>query len=592
MNMLANHVWQSTLVLACVWFLTRTLRHNRAAVRHRLWLAASLKFLVPFDVLINLGRHVGPGVSGIPSLPLAQMVEIAVEPFSHPTLVAATRVVNDVGPGAREFPAGALLLGVWAVGFVAVLAGWTLAWCRTASLARQGRAEHDGISEVLSRINARRGHTPIRLAVCDTRVEPGVFGIWRPVLLWPRALTRRLSDQEVEAILAHELCHVRRRDNLSSALHTFVNATFWFYPVVRMIGTQLHIERERACDEEVLRAGYPPRTYAESIVKTCEFCIATHAMTVTGATGSLRTRVAGILEGHVGAMLGQAQRIAIAGLALGAVTLPITIGVTSALPLRAQQPVILGSVHFTVASIRPHRSAELTKRIAFTPGGRFTATNVTLKELMRVAFGIQSVQVSEQIVGGPQWIESARFDLTARATDDSTSENEWTPTELFTMVRTLLADRFRLATHSEMRELPIYELTQARGDQRVPSQLRPSAIDCTNFMTNRRGAAGVDTCGFRVAPGRMTGPATMAQFAMSLAPVVGRVVVDRTHLTGEFDVDVTWSSEQPELASGAFVQNGSSIFTALREQLELTLEASRGPVEVLVIDSVERPTPD
>ena len=102
-------------------------------------------------------------------------------------------------------------------------------------------------------------------------MEPGVFGIIRPVLLWPEGIARHMDDAHLESVLAHEVCHVQRRDNLTSAIHMLVEAIFWFHPLVWWMGARLEEERERACDEEVLQLGNPPQVYAESILKTCEF---------------------------------------------------------------------------------------------------------------------------------------------------------------------------------------------------------------------------------------------------------------------------------------------------------------------------------
>jgi bla regulator protein blaR1 len=104
-------------------------------------------------------------------------------------------------------------------------------------------------------------------------LEPAVFGVARPVLLWPAGFSERLDDAHVEAILAHELCHVRRRDNLAASLHMAVEAIFWFHPLVWWLGARLVDERERACDETVLQSGSPPQVYAESILRACEFCV-------------------------------------------------------------------------------------------------------------------------------------------------------------------------------------------------------------------------------------------------------------------------------------------------------------------------------
>ena len=111
--------------------------------------------------------------------------------------------------------------------------------------------------------------TPIRLVQTDSALEPGVFGVRRPILVWPRAIDERLDERQLATILAHEVAHVRRRDNLAAMLHMAVTAIFWFHPLVWWIGARLVDERERACDEVVVRLGSEPRVYAETILTTC-----------------------------------------------------------------------------------------------------------------------------------------------------------------------------------------------------------------------------------------------------------------------------------------------------------------------------------
>ena len=115
--------------------------------------------------------------------------------------------------------------------------------------------------------------------------------------MWPRRIAERLGDEQVEAILAHELSHVRRRDNLAAALHMIVQALFWFHPLVWWVGARLVDERERACDEEVIRLGSEPQVYAESILKTCELYVESRLVCVAGVTGSdLKQRIEAIMS--------------------------------------------------------------------------------------------------------------------------------------------------------------------------------------------------------------------------------------------------------------------------------------------------------
>jgi uncharacterized protein (TIGR03435 family) len=274
---------------------------------------------------------------------------------------------------------------------------------------------------------------------------------------------------------------------------------------------------------------------------------------------------------------------------------------------------------FEVVSIKPNKSGDGRTLMGFPPGGRFAATGVTLRMLIANAYGTPQPLPTFRIIGGPSWINRDRFDIVAKAEGD-VGPGPNSPLPL--MIRAMLVDRFKLVVHNESRELPMYELVKARRDGKLGPQLRPAAVDCAALAAERRGAGagpgeagGPDSGrGPGFAPGgqpacaMMMGPANLSargqglgQLATALSNRVGRTVVDRTGVTGTFDIDLTWTPDQmppaPPPLPGApppppIDPNGPSIFTALQEQLGLKLESTRGPVDVVVIDSVEQPSED
>ena len=261
---------------------------------------------------------------------------------------------------------------------------------------------------------------------------------------------------------------------------------------------------------------------------------------------------------------------------------------------------------FEVASVKPNKSGEPFVSLGIQPGGRFTATNVPLRLLIRNAYQIQDFQ----LIGAPEWVNSDRFNIVAKAEGDvPPSAPGGPPGPMQLMLRALLAERFNLKMHAERRELPIYALILARDDGKLGAQLRPAAVDCAAVQAARRGGPPPTPpqpgerlpCGIRIGPGQMSGGSLpLSQLATLLAPSVQRVVVDRTGLSGNFDFDLTWTPDQipqgppPAGAPGLppIDPNGPSILTAVQEQLGLKLDSTRGPVDVLVVDNVEPPTPD
>jgi uncharacterized protein (TIGR03435 family) len=273
----------------------------------------------------------------------------------------------------------------------------------------------------------------------------------------------------------------------------------------------------------------------------------------------------------------------------------------------AQPPSAGGDPAFEVASVKPNKSSDGRVMLGFQPGGRVNATNVPLRLLIRYAYQIQDFQLA----GTPDWIGSERFDVVAKAEGDVPPPQPFgPPSPLLLMMRTLLAERFKLAVHREMRELPIYALIVARTDGKLGPQLKASTTDCAAVLAAARGPGGPSAppapgqrpqCGISLAPGRLGGGGfPLSQLAATLSTFVQRVVVDRTGLTGNFDFELTWTPDQlpqgppppgaPPLP--AIDPNGPSIYTAVQEQLGLKLDSQRGPVDVLVVDHVERPTED
>lgn len=225
--------------------------------------------------------------------------------------------------------------------------------------------------------------------------------------------------------------------------------------------------------------------------------------------------------------------------------------------VRAQIPT------FEVVSIKRNLSATLRSGMNNQPGGRVTVINMSLRQLVR---GINRVQEYQVVNNAGDWLSMDRWDIVAKAATDVPFET------LVQMMRAVVVERFSLVTHQERRELPIYALAMARPNGALGPALRRSSRDCS--VPN--------TCNVFGDPGVLkTTGRTMDELARILVPIVERTVVNRTSLSGAFDIDLMWNDT-----------DGPSIFTAMQEQLGLKLDSTRGPVDVLVIDSAKRPTED
>jgi beta-lactamase regulating signal transducer with metallopeptidase domain len=306
---LADHLWQSTVVVVAAGLLSLTLRKNQARTRHWIWLAASLKFLIPFALLISLGNRfdwlASPAVPTESSISTF-VVQQAARPFTWNQVTALPIDIapNSSGASFRGLPA--LAIAVWICGCLTLFVRWLRNWRRVHDVLHRGYRLTDGPEiETLRRLERSIGRSkPIPLVSSASAIEPSVFGTIQPVLLWPAGLTARLADAELEAILLHELSHVRRRDNLTAMLHMMIESMFWFHPLVWWLGTRLVDEREKACDEDVLRWGGASQVYAEGILKVCEFCMESPLTCAAGVSGSdLKRRIEDIMKNQVMAKL-------------------------------------------------------------------------------------------------------------------------------------------------------------------------------------------------------------------------------------------------------------------------------------------------
>jgi uncharacterized protein (TIGR03435 family) len=255
---------------------------------------------------------------------------------------------------------------------------------------------------------------------------------------------------------------------------------------------------------------------------------------------------------------------------------------------------------FEVATVRENKSGESRTRIELV-NTRFNAINMTLRELVSIAYPTDGGRFrhANQLVGGPRWFNTARFDIIARAEgfQGDTNKPGFTASaaelegvqRVRLMLQRLLAERFKLRVHQETQQLPIYELVVLKEGTLGPHMKR-AEIDCLEeWKKQGKPVAHNLACGSiqSQGPGRITGHAAeIGPFARDLHDWSGRSVVDRTGLTGRFDFSLRWAPE------GSNDTEAPSIFTAVQEQLGLKLEPARGPVDVLVVDGAERPTPD
>ena len=623
---MANHLWQSTLFVVLAALLAFALRKNQSRVRYWVWLTASVKFLVPFALLMALGSHLGrPRMSTPAQAVVYSAVEDFSQPFAGPEMASMPQAPAPVSWFHWLPP---IAVAAWLAGIGVVLVVWATGWIRVSLMVRRAVLLTEGPEvDALRRMESRFGiRKPVRLVLSQNWMEPGIFGIFRPVLIWPEGISRHLDEQHVEAIVAHEICHARRHDNLTAVLHMLVEAVFWFHPLVWWMGARLEEERERACDEEVSLLCNEPHVYAESILRVCKFCSESPLACVSGITGAdLKKRIVQIMTEGVARKLTRTKKLLLAGVAVCVLSAPVMVGMVRMIPMFGQILHADGPLpSFEVATIRP---MELM-RVPPPPGGgpprvapngepiisqqemrisnapRFSDhvdRLTTAKMLIADAYHLPAFSKA-QIVGAPDWTEQTMYQLHAKIEDAQYEAMQKMPAaqqgeQVRLMEQSLLAARFQLKVHFEMRELPVYALQIAKGGPKLTPAKTESVPAGSAAGTTPAPAADVTLTGkgngFEL-KGRGASPGQLIVFLQQQPELGNRLVIDKTGLTGKYDMTLDWAREgaatvDAGLAAG---EAAPAFFTAIKEQLGLELVETKGPAEVMVIDRIEKPTVD
>jgi len=564
---LVGHLAQSTLVVLVAWMLTRALRSNRPGVRFWIWFLASAKFLLPFSILVDAGEWFRRMVAA-PIRESAVLVMLARIPLA-PT-IATPPTSLGFSTNTRGSSVLLVMIGmIWACGSLILIARWWRRWRRICLVVR--RALPSGIP----------ADVPVLLT--SALPEPGVCGVINPVLLLPFSIREHLSHDQLIAVIAHEMFHVRRRDNLLFAIHMVVETMFWFHPLVWWIGSRLIEEREGACDEAALQAGNDAKVYAQGILNVCKCRLDSSPLMISGISGAdLKNRIIRIAEGHAGKRLGTHKVALLTVAAFLVIAIPAWIGLIGQAEARVESSSHESSAdlpQFEVASIKPGKPSAKGSGV-FINGHRFEVIDTKLEMLISFAYGLHP----RQIVGAPDWTGRDEFDITGLAEGDT----QPTLAQWKLMIQKLLADRFNLRYHRDTRDLPVYLLRLVRSGAKLNrSEGDPSALPMVFFPGQW---------------GKLVGRnAGIKDFAAQIQNVVlDRPVVDETGLSGRYDFTLSWTPDESQFTPITErippptdpANAPPPLFTAIQEQLGLKLEAGNARADVIVIDRLEKPAPN
>jgi uncharacterized protein (TIGR03435 family) len=598
---LVHFLWQG-LSIALLYAAARRIMARRSSPNGRYLLAcAALAAMIAAPLAtwrLMQQPDASPGsayhIRGIPPTPSTTAVATATLPDS----VRAT--VPSVQP--TQFLAWIVI--VWLAGAAAfwfrLAGGWVVAARMRSMLVRRAPPEWQ---EALRKLGAQiRLARPVPLLVSALVQVPAVVGWLRPVVLVPVGALGGLPVEYLEALLLHELAHIRRHDYLVNMLQSVAEALLFYHPAVWWVSGHIRAEREQCCDDVAVFVSGNALTYARALAHLESHRISHLSAALAANGGSLADRIA--------RLLGQSRPAVRTGLGPVVVTIAVLLA-TAVYGLFGQS-----GTHpaFEVATIKRNASAQdaATSRrgVAYKPGGRIIATNAPLRLLIQFAYaahdspyqGHSDPLGASQVIGGPAWIDSDGYDIEAKPESNTDQKHAWL------MLQTLLADRFRLTLHRETRELPVYNLTAKKSGLKLPPA---KDITCLSFPpgTTPQPMLGTSDCGY--APLFLSSTELriegrklhMADLVRGLARALGEPVLDKTGFTGEFDIDLNYMDEDvmespgsaaPDDAGGNRLAAGPnlSIVFAAMDRLGLQLQPAKGPVEVLVVDHAERPTPN
>lgn len=553
---LLDHLWQSTLFALAAALVTLALRRNEARVRFWVWLAAAAKFLIPFSLLSGLGSQLSvhrPAQAAVSMQTVVNVLDQVVEPLtaSHG---------GSLQPAAAASSIEAILLVAWGLGCATLLIRWGVRWMRIRTTV--AKAVPATIAAPVT-LNKR---IPVKLTA--ELWEPAVVGLLRPVLLMPSGIADRLTTAQLQSVIAHEVCHVRRRDNLTAALQMLVEAIFWFHPLVWWIGARMIEERERACDEGVLAMWNQPEVYAEGILNVCRFYVESKLACVAGVSGAdLKKRVEIIMTHRTVLGLNAARKILLATATAVAIATPVVTGLLGAPRAAARESASQTDASNAVFdSVAIRKSSSQGMNWLILKDGGLTTQGVSLRKVIAAAYGVQE----SRVLGGPAWIDTPLYDIVAHGGPPEPG-HDFPSADYRHSIQALLTSRFGLLAHPDTQQLSAYSLHVDESGSKLKATA--SAAPGAASTPTRRG--------FKVMPGVVTAvDVDVSMLTGMIDRQLGKPVLDKTGLTGHYDFTLTGTL------------SAQSLPALLHEQLGLNVEPAIVPVEVIVVDQLQEPTLD
>jgi uncharacterized protein (TIGR03435 family) len=553
---LVHFLWQGSLI-ACLYVIARVRfsRPEDARVRYVLSCTALAAMIAaPAITFVCAGpKNPAPTVTFTRGMFVVRQVASQHEaaPFeSLPVTAPFTSPSENSGVAmwiATIWLAGASLFSTRLIG-----AGFVVARMRSRRVTPPPFEWQSALDSLLVRLHIS---IPVRLLISESVQTPTVAGWLKPAILLPSGEICGISPEHIEALLAHELAHIRRHDYIVNLLQRIAETLLFYHPAVWWLSAQIGAEREACCDDIAVALTGDPLTYVCALagLESNRPEHLAHSLAANG--GSLKHRIARLLGKSIVSTLGlRGTGLLTAGVLLG----------FSACVLWGQ--VVDSRPAFEVASVKPDKSGTGVDRIKRSGGG-LVIQNVSLKRLIGMAYGVADGR--DYLFKGPAWIDSENFDISAKFPPETSDS------QMLLMLQRLLDERFKMKLHREPREFSVYALVVDKPGSKVHPSATPGAP--VRFTSRGGHAVGLSV--------------TMAQFADRLSREdfqIGRRVVDATGLPGTYDLTLDWKVEGGGAESSDAAIDRPSIFSALTEQLGLKLEPRKVSLDVLIVDEVLR----
>ncbi len=628
---------KATLIAAMALAGVRLASRSRAALRHALLAAAFAVLLaLPLVSIFAPPIHIA-----VPAATQSQD-EASTFPYSaepQPTADNAAQnqaggaamsrwadaIISDLWAIGNAVPISNVLFALWIVGAMGFLLPVVIGLWQVRTLRRTALPWRRGQSLVAPLIGDIGIPRHVEVLLHESVAGPMTCGILHPVILLSRD-AETWSDEDLSRAIAHELEHVRRFDWLTHCAARIACTLYWFHPLVWVVWRKLTLEAERSCDDAVLSRS-EPTAYAEQLVALARQLSAApkSPLLAMASRSDLASRVTAVLDARQ--RRGRTGGFAVALACVGAVLLIVALSplrMIAAEPQTASQPAATqqagphdwekaagGKMAFDVASVKVNKvfgSSQSNIPLSgeeFPPnGGRLSITDMQLPYFIDFAYKLSQPEANDVGMSLPKWSWAERFDVEARAPEGTTKD------QMRLMMRSLLEDRFNLQAHFETQEKPIFDLVLVKPGKTGP-QLRPHAagapckdsgpsttgqdmtVGQVPAVCHNLGMLGADLNARRIGA-RDVSMQDIAYYVSMMGASPIRHVIDKTGLTGNFDFLLSYSQGAPKTTdTDAPPEVADPLFPeALKDQLGLKLEPGTGPVETLIIDHIEQPTPN